>query len=169
MKDRANLCASRACLSLGNSELVQLPHLNRWAEGGKEHPSWGNGTQPHSQPSHSSLEWWSLFSVACSLKMDGYRKQKRKQNAGGKTEVEVRKCWASEAVILAGVQMGLPGEEVTICYPCPSPTFTDEATQSQRRNWLAQGLRASQQQRQSQPPSLPSKPAVFSLLSYTFS
>lgn len=121
----------------------------RWTEDGRENPSCGNGTQPHSQPSsHSSSEWWSLVSLACPRKMDGCRKQERKQKARGKIQVEVGNCWASEAVKLAVVWMeslgGYRGEEVTICYPVPAPLYRWGNAEPEKGNDLPKvsGLRS---------------------------
>lgn len=113
--------------------------------------------------------------IFCGLPTKHGRLQEMREEAGGWGRNrgrggEVLSLWGSKPGRgVDGEFGGLSGEEATICHPVPAPPLQTRHHRAREGNRLAQGLRASQPQRQSQSPSLPSKPAVFSLLSYTFS
>ena len=102
------------------------------------------------------LQLGKVKPIFCSLPTkDGWLQETGKETEGwgknGGRGREVQSLWGSDP------SRGIDGEfrrlsgEVTIRYPVPAPPLQMRQHRAREGNWLAQGFRASQRQRQSQP------------------
>lgn len=85
--------------NLGNADLVQLPHIIGQQTKAESKtvtcPVVEMGPDPTSRHSpHSTLEQGCLISPSTYEKMNGYRKQERKEKSQGKIQGEEGTCWA---------------------------------------------------------------------------